>query len=842
MMRKISLNDKEWHLAWYFGKEGILRNDHKNERLIGFIPAQVPGVVQEDLLEQGIIEDPYYDMNSYKAEWASQRNWIYKKFISLDEEVKGKRLRLHFEGVDYNAEFYMNGHLLGTHEGMFNAVEFDITNLVKFGEGNIIAVHIDEAPKEHGQVGYTSKVTTMKARVTYWWDFATRIIPLGIWDDVFIVEDDSIAFENVRILPRLSDDLNEGNIYTEVKISSKRRTRVELRIKLSFEGEKVYEEILSPYLSMGENLVNIHSTIDRPKLWWPNGYGEQNLYCCELLLLEDGKEIYNYNEHFGFKRVLRLPNEGFQNAPKYKFNVNGKDIFIKGWNWVPIDLMYGRDKTEKYTHLIKLAKEANVNMLRVWGGGLIEKEIFYRLCDESGIMIWQEFTQSSSGIDNFPNSEQWYIDMLSRYAVEVVKKRRNHVSLTIWCGGNELLDSMNIPLDENYPVLKMLDELVAQYGNDQIFLATSPYGKVFGLNLEILKKKSKPEEGTHVVYGQPHLEGKRDIHEETVELYDVHGPWMYLGLTEHYFLYNENTSALHSEFGVEGTVLYEDLKRFMSEEKAWPPTRENRIWSHHGAWFINLPMMEKVFGSIKDIKEYCKLSHYLQAEGLRYGIESNRRRMPQCGGTLPWQFNEPYPNAICTNSVDYYGKPKMAYYYVKKAYELVNVSLKYSSQIFKDRVNFEVWITSSLGLSIGTEIKLQIYSLKGSLLFSKLYHTGSMGSESPKKVASENFATEEDFLIVRVNSMHSTINEYIFVKGENLGSLRGLESTELEVEKRNKSILVKNVGNNAALFVNVTGADYENYIIMLPGEGKEFERLNENIDLRISYFNENINS
>lgn len=837
-MEKISLNDSEWHLAWYFGKEGTLRNDHKNERLLGFIPAQVPGVVQEDLLEQGIIEDPYYDMNSYKAEWTSQRNWIYKRFVNFGEELKGKRLRLHYEGVDYNAEFYINGHLLGIHEGMFTSVEFDITDLVKFGENNIIAVHIDEAPREHGQVGYTSKVTTTKSRVTYWWDFATRIIPLGIWDEAYIIADEGISFSNVRVLPRVSDNFEQGTVYTEIKITSQRRTKVELNLKLAYEGNTVSEERLTVYLTEGENAVNIHSIVNTPELWWPNGHGKQNLYRCEILMLEEEKEIYCHNEGFGFRRLLRLPNEGFQKAPNYKFNVNGKDIFIKGWNWVPVDLMYGREKTEKYEHLIKLAKEANINMLRVWGGGLIEKEIFYRLCDENGIMIWQEFTQSSSGLDNFPSSEQWYIDMFSNYAVEVIKKRRNHASLIIWCGGNELLDSKSVPLDETHPVLEMLNELVLKHGNDQIFLATSPYGKVFGVNLEILKKKNRTEDGAHVVYGQPHLEGKSDSGDEIVELYDVHGPWMYLGLTDHYSLYNENTSALHSEFGVEGTVLYEDLKKFISEDKMWPPLRDNRTWSHHGAWFINFPMMEKVFGSLTDMKEYCKLSHYLQAEGLRYGIEANRRRMPQCGGTLPWQFNEPYPNAVCTNSVDYYGKPKMAYYYAKKAYEPVNVSLKYTSQTFKGNLGFEIWLCSSLDLASGTDIKLQCYNLKGNLVLNKMYKTESVKSERPLRIASESFAAEDELLIVRVSSRNSSINEYIFVKGEDLSLLRNLESTELKAGNLPEAFFVENTGNSAAFFVNINGATYDNYLILLPGEKREFKKLSGEGDWKVSYFNE----
>ncbi|MCM0649650.1 hypothetical protein NBE98_14880 [Clostridium swellfunianum] len=811
-MNKINLNDRDWKLAWYNGEEWFIRNDYRNERLLGFIPAQVPGVVQEDLLEQGFIEDLYYDMNSMKTEWVPQRNWLYKKFLDIDASLKGKRLRLHYEGVDYSAKFYINGILLGQHEGMFEPVEFDITEHVKYGERNIISVAIDEAPQEQCQIGYTSKVKTTKARVNYWWDFAQRIIPLGIWDEAYIIVDDGVSIDNARILTELNESFKEGKIYTELEIGSIRVTEIKAEIKIKINDDVVAEKALPVCLKKGFNTANIYIDIYEPKLWWPNGYGEQSLYKLEVSLIEDNKQIYGHKEAFGFKTVKMLANEGFEKAPNYKFNVNGKSIFIKGWNWVPIDLLYGRDKTERYEHLLNLAKEANVNLIRVWGGGLIEKDIFYKLCDKFGIMIWQEFNHSSSGIENKPNDEKWYIDMFRQYAVAAVRKRRNHASLALWCGGNELISDSGMPLDNDIPMLAEFKKVVEEHGNNHLYLPTSPFGKVFGLNLDNTRRKG--------------------------ELYDIHGPWAYQGVELQYKLYNENSCALQSEFGVEGTVDYETLKKFMPEDKMWPPTRENRHWSHHGAWFINYDMMCKTFGQLDDIKEYCKLSHYLQAEALRYAVEANRRRTLQCGGTLPWQFNEPFPNGVGTASINYYGIPKMSYYYVKKAYAPVNVSLKYSSQSFKDKLDFEVWVNSSNDIVRESESYVKIYSLRGQKLYDKKYNVGCLEAEKAIRLSSESITTDEKILIIRVSStLSQEYNEYIFVKGEDLSTLRNLEGATLQYEKHKGKIKFFNPGEYAALFVYVNKAVDDNYFIILPKEQKEIILKDDIDDIRVEYFN-----
>lgn len=818
---KKALDGRDWYLKDYFGRDWEWRNDHKNQRTTGWMTAQVPGVVQEDLLEHGEIENPYYEMNSLKCEWASHRNWVYKKFFRAEEAWKGKKIRLHYEGIDYAAEFYLNGKYLGSHEGMFMPVEFDVTEHILFDEENIVSVVIDEAPREQPQVGYSSRVTTTKARVNYWWDFATRLVPLGIWDEVYLLVTEHTHIADVKTSTDIADDYLKADTGHKIAVCSPEEQNVTVKVRLSDEHAVIQESVQEYRLRPGHNLVEVGFTVNQPQLWWPNGYGSQPLYTLEVMLLKGNEVLDRNTSNFGIRKIERETNDGFDDAPSYVIKVNGERIFIKGWNWVPIDLMYGRKKEERYKQLLTLARDAHVNLLRVWGGGLIEKKIFYDICDRYGILVWQEFNQSSSGIENKPNEDPVYIARLEEYAKEVVLKRSQHASLAIWCGGNELQSDDNIPLDENNIVLKTLGEVVKMYGNGQLYFPTSAYGEVFGLTMESAKNKK----------------GK---------LYDIHSPWEYQGPTKQYELFNENTCAFHSEFGVQGTPSVHTLNKILSEKNIWPPSKQNKVWMHHGPWWFNYDQMVEIFGGFQDIWEYSCLSQYIQAEALRYSVESNRRRKYQCGGVIPWQFNEPWPNAHCTNSVDYYLRPKMAYYYIKKAYEPLHVSLKYPAQLFEKEVSCEVWVNSSLRQKEMRRITVAVYNAKGQQIRDYEYHVEIYPNAS-LKVADISFEPEQQEKVVYIRASIGGIqgyNEYLRIRGKDLSPLREMESTKLEMELLDGKVTIQNTGTNIAFFVNLDteneAARFENnFVTLLPGESTaiRYEKVKEPCIIEVSGLN-----
>jgi beta-mannosidase len=337
--------------------------------------------------------------------------------------------------------------------------------------------------------------------------------------------------------------------------------------------------------------------VDEPELWWPNGLGEQRLY--------DAGGF-----HVGFRSL---------SFDGYELVVNGERVPVRGWNWVPLDALYGVPRPEKLAHVLGLAARSGANLVRVWGGGLIETAEFYDLCDRLGLLVWQEFSQSSSGMDSVPSDDPDFVRTMAEDARQIVPRRRARPSLAVWCGGNEL-DG-----DDSTPVLAALKRVVRELDPQRPWLATSPLGDA-----------------------------------------DVHGPWEHQGLRAHNEHYDTRASRLHSEFGVEGMTNRRALDALIAPEHRWPADRTNPVYEHLGAWWNNAPLVQAAFGGrIEDVETMRRCSQWLQYEGLRYAVEATLRRG---AGAIPWQLNESYPNAWCTCSVDHRGDPKPAYYGVARAY------------------------------------------------------------------------------------------------------------------------------------------------------------------------------
>ena len=490
--------------------------------------------------------------------------WVPARAWIYRRRVGGGRVR--FEGVDHEATVFVDGEEVAHHAGMFTPFSVQVPE----GE-HLLAVVVHPSPPSEPQVGHTSKVRAHKPRMNYGWDFCPRMVHQGIWRAVTLDPPQEV-FPRVRLV--------DGVGTVEVD---------------------------------GEVVLHVES----PELWWPNGMGDQRLYDVEL----EGRAF-----RVGFRTVELVPNEDAPaDALPYTFVVNGERMPVKGWNWVPLDALYGVPRAEKLEHLLGLAARANVNLLRVWGGGLVETEEFYAACDRLGLLVWQEFVQSSSGIENVPSDEPDFVRLMAEEARAIVPRKRHHPSLVVWCGGNELW------ADDTSPVLGALRDVVRELDPERAWLPTSPTG--------------------------PNHD------------HDVHGPWEHQGLRRQYEHYDTRTSLLHSEFGVQGMANRRALERLISPEHRWPADRSNRVYEHLGAWWNNAEFVQEAFGGrIDDVETMRRASQWLQYDGLRYAVEAQRRRWPRCSGTLPWQFGESYPNAWCTSAVDHRGDPKPAYFGVARAY------------------------------------------------------------------------------------------------------------------------------------------------------------------------------
>ncbi len=812
-----SLNGSDWQILglipteWVWRRIGDAATDLDNLRPTAppWYPATVPGDVQSDLIDAGVLPDPWYEENSRACEWTSQRDWVYRLDFTPKPDWAGRHVRLRFDGVDPSGHIFLNGHHLGDHSGMYVPFEFDVSGLLRYGELNHLIVVVDHAPSEpdiQGQIGWTSQIRLWKARFAYDWDWCTRLVPIGIWDDVSLIINDQTWIGDVWVRPVLNEALDAATVHITTLLGCISSMPVHLEVQILRDGNRVAVSSASGTTDNDSKLSTVIA-LRNPALWYPNGYGPQNLYEAKVVLKDDGGEILDERSvGFGIRRIKPVAND---NAPAdslpYVFEVNGLKTFIKGWNWAPVNQLYGRPHREQYERNLKLAAAAHCNLLRVWGGGLLERESFYSLCDELGIMVWQEFIQSSSGVDNEPGTDEKYLSYCRKTAEAMIPRRRNHPSLVIWCGGNELTRASDgVPLDKTHPNIKTLAEAVERLDPDRVFLPTSPSGPVFGANPDHLGR-----------------------------MHDVHGNWNYLGDPEHYHFFNQIDPLFHSEFGVEGAANRDTIDRAIRPEYQWPPDFSNPHWCFHANWWVDRQSVEKLFGPLSNMEDYVKASQWVQAEGLRYAIEASRRRKWRTSGTIPWQFNEPWPNVVGTYCVDYYGKPKPAYYAVQSAYAPLLISAQYEKLVWNPAEVWRagVWLNNSLNQAREVRYQCSLVQLVDGKELAAAHGEVVAQPASAIQLTEMQYEIPSDYngiLALRLTAEDQkgmvVENSYIYsVKplGSTQSPFRGLlevDQTDIRVERSDQSLIaVQNVGSAPALYVILHPEDDYSALIFSDG-------------------------
>jgi beta-mannosidase len=637
-MTSVVTLDQGWRLRGFLGDDWQLHRAqlHAREGRGTWVPARVPGSVLADLLAAGQVPDPRVGRQSLLSEWVPQRTWVYRTLLRAGLEA-GERAFLEFDGIDYSATVHLDGEQIAVHEGTFVPLVTEVTGLLGAGEHSL-AVVVDPAPVSEPQVGHTAAVRVHKGRMGYGWDFCPRLVHQGLWGPARLRTTGPVRIADVWARPA-TDRI------TIVLTADGDAAGATVAYRLRDSGGATAAKAVVP---LGGARTEAVLEVPSPRRWRPNGFGEPHLYSLHTTVRDAaGRVSDEQHVRLGFRdvRFTREPGVSASALP-YRLTVDGRPADILGWNWVPADALYGDLDEGRLRHLLGLARDAGVMMLRVWGGGLIESETFYDLCDEFGILVWQEFAQSSSGMSSVPSDDAAFVARMTAEAERIVPARRNHPSLAVWCGGNELQRSDGVPLaDGDSPVLVALHDVVARLDPDRQWLPTSPSGPVFGNTLDSVR--TSPEQ------------------------HDVHGPWEHQGLADHYRLYDEGRGLLLSEFGVEGMSNLRAIASVVPEPRL--PTHGDPVWDHLGRWWNNEPLVREAFDdAIGDLAAMSRASQFLQADGLRYAVEANRRRPESCG-VLPWQLNESFPNGWCTAAVDYFGEPKAAYHYVRRAYRSLHV-------------------------------------------------------------------------------------------------------------------------------------------------------------------------
>ncbi len=625
-----------------------------------WLPATVPGNVQADLLRAGRLPDLTVGRQNEMAQWPDDHCWWLVRDLSLahatENSPDSRRVHLILHGADYVSDLFLNGQHLGRHEGMFSPQIYDITDLLT-GKSRL-AVRITgsrwlprgrsspwdqvlnrvEASTLTALGRFPDRRDTLKCQMGFGWDFCPPLRTMGLWDDVNLIVSDGIFIRKVTARPSFGGD--GVRLEVEVEIDARLPHRAQIRCNLSSEaaaGEPLTSG-RTVELTPGIDRYCVEMAIARPRLWWPWDHGHPDLYRLTVEVLDGDQVLDCCEELIGLRQV---------EMDGWAVRINGHRVYARGANWVPADLLPGRVTEADYRDLLTLARKANMNMLRVWGGGLREKRAFYDLCDRLGILIWQEFPVACAFLTRYPRSPE-YLDLAEAETQAIVRDLQNHPSVVVWCGGNEFSPRRNAPLVEAL-------QRVAAGDATRPFLPASPSGG------------------------------------------DSHNWQVWHGYAAP-AAYRRDTARFASEFGLQAPPSVEALRRFIPEGELWPP---GASWSYHNAGLKKLRRYARPFLGTRQVREvsideFVQASQQAQAYGLQIAIEHYRRSKAKgCGGTLVWQLNEPWP-AISWALIGYCRELKPAYDLVRRVFNPVLISVDYRLGCYHagDTFSAEVWIVN----------------------------------------------------------------------------------------------------------------------------------------------------
>ena len=662
---KLKTAVKNLHEGWKF----------RQARLTNWYPATVPGVVHTDLLQNKIIEDPFFRLNERGLQWIDKEDWVYETCFTLAADMMRKEnMELVFEGLDTYADVYLNDECILKANNMFRRWSIPVRQYIR-EENNILKVYFHspvkiDVPKwdalpyqypasndqsENGGL-FNKKISIFarKAGYHYGWDWGPRLVTSGIWRPVYI---------------RAWSDLRINDVFIEQKEVGAGRAviagHVELDADKDMDGvlvtitDEATGRVLGEWqadLKRGTNRVTVDFVLHKPKLWWSNGLGEPFLYRFRTDIIAGGELLDSKTERVGI-RSLKVVHQPDKDGHTFYIELNGRPVFAKGANYIPLDNFLPRVTPENYKRTILDAAGVNMNMLRVWGGGIYENDVFYDLCDEHGIMIWQDFMFACS---MYP-AEGALLDNIHQEAVDNVKRLRNHACIALWCGNNECQDAWL-----GWGWKREIERQNKEYA-DKIW---AQYRQQYHVTLPGVVKEYAP--GTFYWPSSPfafegEMSGTTDGDRHYWSVWHGKAP-----ISD----YDSEKSRFFSEYGFQSFPEFESVKRYAPYPEDWD-IRSEVMMSHqrggdHANGLIETYLLNE-YKKPRDFRAFLYMNHVLQGDAIKTAIESHRRQMPYNMGTLFWQHNDCWPVASWA-SRDYYGRWKAQHYYVRKAYDDILIS------------------------------------------------------------------------------------------------------------------------------------------------------------------------
>ncbi len=653
--------------SWQFGQapRQPFSSHPRDDRaaVTGWLPGRVPGDVRADLLAAGRLVSLDTPEGIRDSGWVDDADWWYRTEINVSEPGHG--LVLEADGIDYLSAVYLDSELFATHQGMFarQAVPLPARTgkhelaVRIWGAGAL--PRLPDSPARRAvrrflqKAGLTSeyfpdRMATPKAQYSFGWDFAPRVLSTGIWDDIRLVQTRGAYLASVHVMPQ---PLNEGEdpapVRWSVRVRLLRFGAGSLRIAVELHNaDGALIRLTQDTFQLGDSKESVLTFDSSPiARWWPWDQGEPRLYRLTVRLLDDRGPVDEVDTEVGV-RTIRC--ERFPNGAPWRFTINGRPVFLRGANWVPADILPGRLQEEDYARLLDSARTAGINFLRIWGGGIREKRAFWEQCNRRGIMAMQEFPLACAFLDHYPCDHQ-YLSVLESEARGIVTALRNHPSLIIWCGGNEIS-----PRRERLP-LRTIERVVVREDGSRPWIPASP------------------SEG--------------DVHQ-----WDVwHGaaPWQSLAEVQAPFM---------SEFGLQALPAEATLREMFPD--GVPASLDDPRWAERKL------QADKLRHYAEALPEWNLVATIVatqrtQAAGIQAGIEGCRLRREgsgsadPCGGVAFWQWNEPWP-VVSWSVIDGMGRPKAAFEMLQRSYQPLLVAAKFDRRQWRagERLRAEIWVVN----------------------------------------------------------------------------------------------------------------------------------------------------
>jgi len=761
--------------------------------------ATVPGNVHSDLLENNLIEHPFIKNNEDSLQWISETNWIYKTEFSLQESTLNHNyLEFNFEGLDTYAKVILNDSLILESNNAFRQWQVNVKSLLK--TDNELRIEFTKPSEfeniEKSKLSYElpegNRVFTRKGQFQYGWDWGIKLNTFGIWKPITLTYWDETRVNDVFIK---QDSLTDSNANLTANLEFKNP------LKADFMIDVYVNDTLNRSFEMHHNPEIIHYNIPieikNPKRWWPHNLGDPYLYDIKFVIRQNEVTLDNYTVKTGL-RTVKLITEKDAIGETFYFEVNGVPVYMKGANYIPQHSMQNYVTYDTYNRILNDVADANMNMIRVWGGGIYETDTFYNLCDEKGIMVWQDFMFACA---MYPGDKA-FLDNITQEAIDNVKRLRNHPSIALWCGNNENAEGWDRwgwqqgktqwqkeEIWANY--LKVFDEIlpkvVTEFADNISYWESSPrYGR-----------------------GNPLHKTEGDAHDWFI-WHDAY-PFEHL---------EENVPRFMSEFGFQSFPSYEAIKFSTQNDSLGIFSDDFKTHQKHARGFdLIKTYMERDFPIPTADEDYVYMSQVLQAHGITKGLEAQRRAKPYNMGTLYWQLNDCWP-VISWSSIDFFGNWKALHYKAKRSFENVLLSSKIDNDTLKTYIVNDEWMQKKGMLSI------HLKDFKGNTLWSttKDILVDKNSSAIYHKLDLNSLKINRKDIVV-ITQFDGETSYFYLVKPKELALENSTITTNITDTKDGFTIELKSttLQKDVFLFTDAKGHFSDNFFDLMPNQSLKIE-------------------